>query len=167
SPMHVPVIGYQEVIQGLSRDDVYNYYKLAYVPNNLTFAIAGDMPPEKMLAAVQKHVKAAKPGRAFDHNIAQEPPVLAPRTVVATFPKLGQAKLELAFPSVRMTDSDIYALDLLSTILGGGESSILVQVLRDEKGLVSSVGASDMTPAFLDGLFQVDMELEPAKVQEA
>src|SRR5882724_10916024 len=35
SAARVPVIGYQSVIQGLSRDDVFNYYKLAYVPNNM------------------------------------------------------------------------------------------------------------------------------------
>src|SRR5205814_9607784 len=35
SPARVQVIGYQEVIQGLSRDDVFSYYKLAYQPNNM------------------------------------------------------------------------------------------------------------------------------------
>ena len=48
----MPVIGYQEVIQGLSRDDVYNYYKMAYVPNNMMFVVAGDEDPQKMLQAV-------------------------------------------------------------------------------------------------------------------
>ena len=40
------MIGYQEVIQGLSRDDVFNYYKLAYEPHNLVFAVVGDVDPE-------------------------------------------------------------------------------------------------------------------------
>ncbi len=50
SPARVPVIGYQEVIQGLSRDDVYSYYKQAYQPNNMVFCVAGDIDPEIMLA---------------------------------------------------------------------------------------------------------------------
>ena len=54
SPAHVPVIGYQEVIQGLSRDDVYSYYKLAYQPNNMVFSVAGDLDPEAMLVAIEK-----------------------------------------------------------------------------------------------------------------
>ncbi len=41
SPARVPVIGYQEVIQGLSRDDVFNYYKLAYEPGNMIFTVVG------------------------------------------------------------------------------------------------------------------------------
>ena len=51
--------------------------------------------------------------------------MLGPRTVVATFPQLGQARLNLAFPSVEQTDPDMYALDLLAEILGGrGEFDI-------------------------------------------
>src|SRR4051794_5010122 len=102
NPARVLVIGYQEVIQGLSRDDVYNYYKLAYEPSNMTFAVVGDLDPEVMLAAVRKNVSDAKPSRVFSHDIAAEPPLLGPRTLVATFPKLGQARLELGFPSVKL-----------------------------------------------------------------
>ena len=88
SPARVPVIGYQEVIQGLSRDDVYSYYKLAYVPQNITFAVVGDVDPEAMLAIVRRYVADAAPGREFSHNIAPEPPVDSPRALVNTFPKL-------------------------------------------------------------------------------
>ncbi|MBV8780401.1 MAG: insulinase family protein, partial [Phycisphaerae bacterium] len=45
----VPVIGYQEVIQGLKVEDVRNYYHLAYQPNNIVFAVAGNLDPETML----------------------------------------------------------------------------------------------------------------------
>src|SRR5262245_40392754 len=86
SPARVPVIGYQEVIQGLSRDDVYGYYKLAYVPNNLVFAVAGDVEARKMVEIVRKNVAEAKTGRVFLHDIPPEPPVLTPRRVVAMFP---------------------------------------------------------------------------------
>src|SRR5205814_6705906 len=55
SPAGVPVIGYQEVIRGLSRDDVYSYYKRAYQPNNMVFSIAGDLEPKEMLAAMCKY----------------------------------------------------------------------------------------------------------------
>ena len=105
SPAQVPVIGYQEVIQGLSRDDVYSYYKKAYQPNNMVFAVAANMDPEEMLKVMRQNLADAKPGRAFSHDIAAEPPVLGPRTVVATFPKLGQARLNLAFPSVEQIRS--------------------------------------------------------------
>src|SRR5213075_1170507 len=146
---------------------VYNYYKLAYIPNNLIFAVAGDLPPAKMLASIQNKVKGAKPGREFNRDIPAEPPVLSPRTTVATFPKLGQARLILGFPSVRLTQPDLYRLDLLATVLGGGESSLFVQVLRDKKELVSAVAVMNDTPAYVEGTFQVEMQLDTAKIQEA
>src|SRR5262245_52444674 len=72
SPARVSTIGYQEVIQGLSRDDGYSYYKLAYQPNNLVFVVAGDLDPEVMLRSVQKYVRDAKPGREFSREVPDE-----------------------------------------------------------------------------------------------
>jgi zinc protease len=167
SPARVPVIGYQEVIQGLSRDDVYNYYRLAYVPNNMVFTVSADLDPEVMLAAVRKYSGDKPAGRVFDHNVPDEPPVTSPRTVVATFPKLGQAKLEIAFPSIKLNNPDLFAMDLLATVLGSGESSILVEELRDKRKLVSAIACNDSTPTYADGTFAIDMELDPDKVAEA
>lgn len=166
SPAKVPVIGYQAVIQGLSRDDVYNYFKQAYVPNNMMFVVAGNDDPEKMLRAVQKFSDVA-PGREFSHNIAAEPTVMTPRTIVATFPKLGEARLNLAFPSVDIASPDMYAMDLLAAVVGQGESSILTQELRDKKQLVSGAVVDDETPAYATGSFDIMMQLAPEKVQEA
>jgi len=167
SPARVPVIGYQEVIQGLSRDDVYNYYKMAYQPQNMILAVAGDLDPEAMLRAVQKYVEDAKPGRVFEHNLTAEPPVLAPRTLVATFPKIGQAKLELAFPSVRLSNQDMYALDLLSSALGAGESSVLVEEIRDKRQLVRAIMSGDETPSYVEGSFVIYMQLDAKKIDQA
>src|SRR5690606_18108761 len=113
---------------------------LAYVPNNMILMAVGDIDPEQALAAIQRHVDVPA-GRAFSHDIPAEPPVLTPRTVVATFPKLGQANLELAFPSIRLDHPDLYALDLLSAVLGHGESSLLVEEIRDKRRLVSGISA--------------------------
>ncbi len=164
---HVPIIGYQEVIQGLKVEDVREYYHQAYQPNNMVFAVAGDVAPEVMLKAVQRYVIDAKPGRGFSHESQPEPQVTAPRTLVATFPKLGQAQLELAFPSVQIDSPDLYALDLLSVILGGGESSILTEVVRDQKQLVSSISAYDDTPSYVSGTFAVDLQCDSDKIQAA
>ena len=136
SPARVPVIGYQAVIQSLTRDEAYAYYKLAFQPNNMVFSVAGDVDPEKALAAVQKWAGTKPPGRVFSHNIEQEPPVTSPRTSVATFPKLGPAKLRLGYPTVSLHHPDLYALDLLAQVLGGSDSSVLVQEIRKNEGKV-------------------------------
>ncbi len=166
-PAGVPTIGYQQVIQGLSRDDVFSYYKEAYAPNNMVFCVAADLDPEAMLAAVRKNVNDAAPQRDFSHDITAEPPVVAPRTAVATFPKLGQARLELAFPTIRLQDDDLYALDLLSAALSGGDSAILVEEMRDKQKLVTAVDSSSYTPSFVPGSFSFDMQLDPKNIEPA
>jgi zinc protease len=167
SPARVPVIGYQEVIQGLTRDDVYSYYQMAYQPNNMIFSVAANLDPQEMLSTLQQYLADSKPGRAFSRDIAPEPPVLGPRSVIATFPRLGQARLNLAFPSVRQTDQDMYPLDLLAQILGGGESSILVEQIRDQKQLCSAIECDDDTPAYVSGSFEVEMSLDSGKIAPA
>jgi zinc protease len=164
SPARVPVIGYQSVIQSLSRDDVYAYFKLAYQPQNITISIAGDLDPETTVSAVRTYVGDVAPGREFSHEVAPEPPVLSPRTVVATAPKLGQAKLNLSFPTVRLDHPDLYALDLLAACLSDGDSAILVRTLRDERQLVSGVSAWSFTPAYVEGSFSVSADLDTDKV---
>jgi zinc protease len=167
NPARVPVIGYQEVIQGLKRDDVYEYYKIAYQPNNMVFAVAANLDPEDMLKTLQRNLAEYKPGREFSHDVAAEPPVVSPRTIVATFPKLGPARMELAFPSIKLSGNDLYALDLLSEALGGGESSILVEQIRDNQQLCSAISCSDETPSFVDGTFAIELHLDPDQISAA
>lgn len=167
SPARVPVIGYQEVIQGLSRDDVYSYYRSAYQPGNMVFVVAGDLEPQRMLEAFQKQLALATPGRVFDHNLPPEPQVLTPRTVVATMPKIGQAKVCIEFPTVKLDDPDLYALDLLASVLSDGEGSLLVREIRDGQKLVTGIDASSATPAYVQGSFAVTMQTSPQKVQQA
>ncbi|HMB94775.1 MAG TPA: insulinase family protein, partial [Tepidisphaeraceae bacterium] len=116
---------------------------------------------------MRKNVAEAKHGREFTHEIPPEPPVLAQRTLAATFPKLGQARLDLGFPSVSEHSSDLYAMDLLASILGAGESSLLVQELRDRQQLVSEISTSDNTPQYADGTFDVSMQLDTDKIPDA
>ena len=166
SPVRVPVIGYLEVIQGLSRDDVYNYYKQAYQPNNMVFAVAGDLPPEQMLQSLRKYLADAPPGRQFDHTIPDEPAVLSPRTIVPTAPKLAEAKVLLSYPTVRLDDPDLYALDLLASVLGGSDATPLVREIRD-KQLVSSISAYSATPNYVDGSFAISLDCKPEKMDAA
>lgn len=167
SPARVPIIGYQEVIQTMTRDDVYAYYKLAYQPQNLVFAVAGDIDPARMLAAVQKYTADVPPGREFPRDIPAEPGITGPRTVVGTFPKLGHAKLELAFPTIKLDHPDLYALDLLAAVLSEGYGSELKARLRDEKHLVSEIWAYDDTPDYVEGAFVIGMTLTPDKIKQA
>jgi len=167
SPARVPVIGEKSVVQRITRDDLYRWYKRAYQPNNMVFAVVGDIEPETMLRTVRKYLAGAPAGPVLAARIDDEPPPVAPRTVTAAFPSLGEARLQLAFPTVRLTHPDLYALDVLAVALGQGESSLLVEELRDKRKLVSAVSVFSDTPHYVDGTFQIDMRLPPEKIGAA
>ena len=77
-----------------------------------------------------------------------------------------RAYLEMGFHGPSMSDPDVYAWDLLSMILGSGETSRLNHAVKDRKGLVDSVYASAYTPRD-PGLLFVGGVLSPEKTKDA
>lgn len=136
-----PVLGSAESISNVPRETILEYYRRAYVPNNATVVVAGSMPISRSLDAVRQafgdwipRALPARPRRAPD-------PVEAPRRIEAS-KALHQTYLGLAWPAPIPPDPDVYALDLLTTVLGQGRASRLVQSLRERLGLVSGIGSS-------------------------
>ena len=164
-PYGRPVIGYRETVEALNRERVVNFYQRWYHPNNMTVVIVGDIDQEEARQEVE---------RLFDHKPLTDLPV-RPRP-----PEPAQTELRLsvvdmnveefylymAFPLPPAEHEDIFALDLLSFIVGGGESSPMVQKLQAEQELVNWITASAYTPADA-GLFIVAGALEQEKIQPA
>src|SRR5881392_3235373 len=164
-PYRFPVIGDLEIYNQLTQEQVMQYYKTRYVPNNLTFVVVGDVDAEKVrqqLADLFKPYpeKSLKP--AF---IPAEPPQLGRREVHQEF-ATELAHLSMAWHIPEVTNPDVPALDLLSTILGEGRSSRLYRRVREDAGLAFGVSAFSYTPGD-PGLLGVDATLDPRKRDDA
>jgi len=72
----------------------------------------------------------------------------------------------VAFHTIALSDKDAPALDLLAAIVGGSQSSRLVQDIKENQKLVHGISASSFT-ARDPGLFDVSAELDPAREAEA
>src|SRR3954447_1029667 len=78
-PYRLPVIGLIDVFDQLSRDEVMQYYKARYVPNNLTFIVVGDVDPEAVYGQLEDFFKS-HPGKSLQPVfIPSEPPQLGRR----------------------------------------------------------------------------------------
>jgi len=164
-PYRIPVIGHIEIYNQLKRDDVMEYYKLRYVPNNLFFVIVGDVDPEKVHAQLEQYF-ANYPRKSLPPvYIPQEPQQLGKRRTDTEFPT-ELTRLNLAWHIPSLTSPDIPPLDVLSTILGDGSSSRLNQRLREKLGLVNAIGAYCYSPGD-PGLFGIDANLDPANREAA
>ncbi|MEN9517582.1 MAG: hypothetical protein RLZZ381_170 [Cyanobacteriota bacterium] len=135
-PYKRPVIGYNEDITALSRENVEQFFKAYYSPNNLTIAIAGDVYPNE----VQKLAKTyfgrftaqAKPA-----VVAKvEPPQSKTKEVTVTFPSQPWYLEGYHIPA--LSDPDYRVHEVIATLLSSGRTSRLYKSLVEEQQLALS-----------------------------
>ncbi|HEU5312428.1 MAG TPA: pitrilysin family protein, partial [Candidatus Udaeobacter sp.] len=164
-PYRFPVIGEIEIYNQLSQEQVMQYYKTRYVPNNLTFIIVGDVEAEKVRQQLADLFKPYREKSLQPVFIPAEPPQLGRREVHQEF-ATELTHLSLAWHIPAVTNPDVPALDLLSTILGEGRSSRLYRRVREEAGLAFRISAFSYTPGD-PGLFGIDATVDPKKREAA
>ncbi len=160
-PYRLPVIGQMEIYNQLTQEQVMQYYKTRYVPNNLTFIVVGDVDGEKVHQQLADFFKIYPEKSLKPVFIPEEPPQLGRREVHNEF-VTELTRLSLAWHIPEITHPDVPALDLLSTILGDGRSSRLYRRVREEGGLAFSISAFSYTPGD-PGLLGVDATVDPKK----
>lgn len=164
-PARYPVIGYKELVQKITRDDLVTYYRRMYAPNNMLVVVVGAVRTDDALARIRTAFAAGERRYVPALTLPEEPPQMGPRRAVKDMP-ISQTHMSLSFRTVPLTHPDLYALDVLSYILSQGNSSRLVKRIKDEQQLVYSIHADSFTPSYAPGVLAVWATFEPAK-QEA
>jgi zinc protease len=164
-PYRLPVIGEMGIYNALTQEQVMRYYKTRYVPNNLTFVVVGDVDGEKIRQQLTDFFKEFPEKSLKPVYVPEEPPQLGRREVHNEF-ATELTRLSLAWHIPEITNPDVPAIDLLSTILGDGRSSRFYRRLREETGLAFGVGAFSYTPGD-PGMFGVDATVDPTKREAA
>jgi zinc protease len=160
-PYRLPVIGQIEIYNQLTQEQVIQYYKSRYVPNNLTFIVVGDVDAEKIHQQLAELFKSYPEKSLRPIFIPEEPPQLGRREVHNEF-ATELTRLSLAWHIPEITHPDVPALDLLSVILGDGRSSRLYRRVREEAGLAYGISAFSYTPGD-PGLLGADATVDPKK----
>lgn len=163
-PYGRPVIGYEETIQNFGHDFVFDFYKRWYSPSNMVLGICGDFEEKQMRETILKEFGSIPSSKVIRPEIPEEPLPTKPRQVLLSNPIEGNY-LHYAFPIPHFKHPDIPALDLLSHVLGEGDTSRLEQIVKEKKGLVNSVHSYAFTPRF-PGLFVIDAQIPPQKVEK-
>jgi len=132
-PYGKPIIGWQHEIESLDRTDALNYYQRFYTPTNAILIVAGDIDADQVrqLAEAtygQIPARAQQPVR----NRPQEPESRAHRIVSLSDEKVEQPSHQRVYlvPSYRTAQKgEAEALELLSHLLGGGQTSLMYKKL--------------------------------------
>lgn len=164
-PYRLPVIGDMAIYNQLTQEQVMQYYKSRYVPNNLTFIVVGDVDAEKIRQQLTDFFKDYPAKSLKPAFVPGEPPQLGRREAHNEFPT-ELSRLSLAWHIPELTHPDVPALDLLSTILGEGRSSRLYRRVREQAGLAFGISAFSYTPGD-PGLLGVDATVDPKKRDDA
>lgn len=160
-PCRYPVIGHLDIFNQLRRDDLYDYYREKYSPDNLFIVVAGDVDTEEVVASIADKLGELTRRRRSPVILPDEPVQMGHRHEEITFPT-DLHRERLAWPLPQGTDPEVPALDLMAAILGDGRSSRLFQSIRERQHLAHSVGAYAYTPSFT-GQFMVSFDTEPGK----
>lgn len=139
-PVGWPVAGTEESVGAVSRQDLADYVKTRYVPDDTVVAVAGNIEHEQVLSLVDKKMGAMRPSQPPPFPPALQE--LPDERIQVESRETDQNNLALGIRAVSRTDPDRFTLAILNSILGRGMSSRLFKEVREKRGLAYSVGSS-------------------------
>lgn len=169
-PYRRQVLGPAAVIEQVTAQQMRDFHRQWYTPQNLTLVAVGNLPVEAMVKTISDSIPAHFQAR-------QSSPVMPPVAVLPespfsrirrhgfTDPTLQQARLMLSWrvPGLQHI-GDTYALDILASILSQGRTSRLIQELREQRALVTTISASN-ADYWAQGLFTISARLKPENLE--
>jgi zinc protease len=148
-PYGLPDSGMPETIAKITRDDLREFHRRYFAPNNSILAIVGDVTTDEAMAAATR-VFGDWPRQAVQPPTLPEPPRPTRRVVVIDKPDSVQTAVRVGQLGIPRKSPDYMSMDQAIRILGGEGSNRLFRVLRSERGLTYSASA-DMNPMLLAG----------------
>jgi len=163
-PYRVPVIGHEDVFRTMTRDHLAAFFHQHYVPDNMMFVIVGDIDVDEVQQYLEKTFTDFKRRARAPVVLPTEPSQLTSRFSRETG-AYQVSRLHWAYHTVSLDHPDAPALDILASILGDGNSSILNRKIREDLQLVHSINAWSHTPAE-GGLFGISATFDPDKEKQ-
>jgi zinc protease len=139
-PYRWPIIGWMQDLKNITRNDLWEYYRTHYVPNNAMIIIAGNIDRDSLLTLIKKHFGSIPKGPEVKDITIEEPEQRGERRVFVK----KEAELPYIFSTYKVPNfphKDSYALEVLSSILSSGKSSRIYKNLIDERQIALSAGA--------------------------
>jgi predicted Zn-dependent peptidase len=134
-PLERPVLGTRESITKMMREDLAGYWKRRYQAGSAVVAVAGSVEHSKVVELAAGHF-GAWDGGEVDHDFAAMQ--LGAHARVVNRPT-EQAHLVIGGRGLKRDDDRRFAFEVLNHVLGGGLSSRLFRIIREERGLAYAV----------------------------
>ncbi|RMD46186.1 insulinase family protein [Candidatus Pacearchaeota archaeon] len=134
-PFGMSIAGTEEIVKGLSREDLLSKHRAIYCPENSILCVVGNNDFDEVLELAEKFsVKRELKGELF---VSLEKRKASREDIRRA--GISQANLVMGFSLDKLRYSNRHSLELFSTILGEGMSSKLFKEVREKRGLVYGV----------------------------
>lgn len=162
--LSLPVLGTKENISGFTRDMILSYYSRYYVAENMVLSIAGEFNPDELIQHIEHYFGSLKSGKDF---------LLTSKSIPEHHwdykfknKDFEQLQIVMSFPGIPFDDPLSYEMTLLNNILGGSNSSMLFQEVREKLGLTYSIYSE---PTFYDdiGILEISFGVSKEKAKDA
>ena len=143
-PYRRPLIGWEHELTALSVDDVLDFYKHWYAPNNAILVVAGDITAEELRPLAEKYYGAIPAVEPKPRLVPREPPRKTARRIELRDERVRQPEWQRTYLAPGYRDGateHAYALQVLARILGSGATSRLYRGMVVEDKLAVSAGA--------------------------
>lgn len=136
-PYHDPIIGYKHNLWSLHSNDLLEFYKTYYLPNNATFVVVGDVDPDDVFKTAQKYFGSIPADKSCVRSKLHHTPDIASKKLVL-YRDIQQPLAALFFVIPGSIDKKDQYVEVISWILGTGKGSRLHRALVDELQLVTA-----------------------------
>ncbi|MCY3973103.1 MAG: pitrilysin family protein [Candidatus Dadabacteria bacterium] len=165
-PYGLPILGTRESVRSFTREKVSAFYRKWYTPRNMVVVVTGDFKPGSVLARIKKRFGSLKKSPAAVCAEATAPPVRKSPAVSVQKRDTNEGYFSLAFRIPGVAHEDVPALDVISEIMGAGDSSRLHRIVKEEKGIVNTVYSYAYAPV-MGGVFAVGGTVAPDGAEAA
>ena len=162
-PAKNPTYGSIETVKKFDRQNIVDYYKSHYLPNNMIISIVGNVKNAK--EKIEKYFGKLKRGRAIRRRKFNEP-VQTKAKKYSEKKKTFNSYMVFGYKTVSRTDKASYVFDVVSAILGRGQSGWIFDEIRNKRGLAYQVGVNSEHESDY-GLFAVYTNLDKKNIEKA
>ena len=135
-PLCMPVLGYEETVRNLTRDQMYEYFRRRYVPNNMALIVAGSAEPGEIIESAERHCGMWEPGPPAEERTV---PQVRTGTAVKQVERFNQQLLAISLAGPSATDPLHETAQAVASILGGDNSRFYWKIMQT--GLSPRAGA--------------------------
>jgi zinc protease len=161
-PYSWPVIGSLADLDAATVEDVSEFFRTYYAPNNATLTIAGDFNPAEAKRLVQLYFGEIPRGPALPPRPDVAPVTVAKDTFLVLEDRVQLPRAFYTWPTVKLYDKDDAALDVLASVLASGKNSRLYKRLVYDMQIAQNVSASQYSSR-LAGRFEIDITPKPGQ----